>query len=530
MSLPFACNLRGGLKPIALWLFMAAAAVEAGAQTPRSFLYVDTDNGNDATGNGSLTAPYRTLNVALGHAWDLRYDPPASPCSQPPTDTGMEVVVKVKATTTPVAPSGYGGHEADGWLTFAEDCQGQTRKPFPIRMIERVHIEGVRSGNQAPRVLIDESGGSHPFGATNWGGQPVLKRALFHAASSATLANLHLDGSTYSFKKTDRVLGVFAEGVSGFSVSNCGIDDLYDGLRFRAGSPSITTAASVVGCDVTSMGPLDLNPSSLNENQGHAGIWIEGSGSVDVAVSDSYFEGSHDAIEVAGSNMAFGRVSLTSDVMTGNENGLEIVGSGNIVVVVSDCEFVGNVNHSTLATTPPGMGMPLFLPDGTPLSPGALVARDMNTTLTMRSSTLVDNAFGIVANSPGMFDLGYTGSEGPGLNSFTFNLPAGDDPNNAVRTALSVGNPAAQVFAGGNVWYHLNQNQGTTTTGCLTGVRTGAPLVGDNLVPSPMLPSLLAPPGPTKGQCCDPATGMDWKRNYTLVPGASVDFGTDCLP
>ncbi len=497
------------------------AAPEARGQGLRTFIHVNTDTGSDQTGDGSITAPFKSVNKALDVAWDIRYDPPPNACVDPPIDTGIEVVIKVNAAVLPVAPTGFGGAEpADGWRSFKDECLMLFPKAFPIRMIERVSIEGVRSSGIKPRVLIDENGGSNDFTAADWGNVAIPRRAFFHGVSTATLSNFFLDGTVYFTKNTDRVVGVFAENTSAFAVQDCRVEDLYDGLRFHADGPLDATFASVSDCELISLGPITFATPD-NEDQGHAGVWLKGAGSVDVSFSNTDITGCHDAIEVAGSAMTSGRVTIMNDCnFFGNENGIEAVGTGSLVMIVDECTFDSNVNLP--------FGMPLF-EAGVPNSPGAIAARGMQNTVHVRGSTFFNNAFGLLTNAPGTYYFGGDGS-GPGENTFDFSLPPGDDPTNAVRVAMYVKDPAADVTAAKNTWYHLNLNQGTDANGCLTGLKTGHPTNGENLVPSPMIPTMNAPPGPTKGQCCDPATGGDWKRNYSLEPNASIHFGSSCLP
>ncbi len=510
---------------------MLCLAARDAAGQGRQFLHVDTDNGDDS-GNGSLAQPYQRLNTALQRAYELRYLQPVDP-TQPPAANDVDVIIKVKAATRPVAPVGFGGLspgvddglENEGWQSFADQFLGVTHPPFPIRMINRVSIQGIRSGGQRPRITIDEDGGARDFSDSDpgWDGLPVPKRAYVHAANNASLTELFLDGTVFEDKESDRVVGVYGNDVVGFLVSNCRIEDLYDGMHLHADAVDDELVASVVDSELLDAGPKSFPPDPLDEDQGHAGAWIVGSGTVDVSFDGCLFEDSHDGVEVAGSNMTSGSVRLTACTFRHNENGAEVVGTGTLETVITDCTFDTNVNQ-------PG-GMPLFLPDGTPNSPGAIAARTMTNTLTLRESTFFNNAFHIFISSNGTYDLGRNGLLMPGMNTFDydFSLFAPPDP---ARVALYVKNPAALVMAGGNVWYHVNGNQGTTPQGCLTGTVTGDPVNGTNLFDFPLVGGGVArePPGPGSGMCCEPGTNQDWKRNFALQPNAQIQFGTTCLP
>ncbi len=497
-------------------------APDLAAQTPRSYLNVNTSVGSDSTGDGSLALPYKSLNKALQAAYHLRYTAPNNPCTDNPQPVDLDVVIRVKTPAVPISPSTHGGFETSGWLTYKQDCQQTSQPAFPIRLIERVTVEGVRSGGLRAKVAIDDLNGSNPF---NWGSTTQPQRSYFHGASSATLFNLHLDGTLYTLKNSHRPNAVFAEQVQGFSISRCRIEDLYDGLYFQADAPQDSVSCTVTDSELISLGPIDIeNP--VSEDQGHSACWMVGSGSLDISFSTTWFEGSHDAIEVAGDDMTDGRLSVTGCTFFRNENGIEAVGSGQLVAAISDCNFESNYNL-------PG-GMPLTI-DGIPNSPGAIAARSMANTITVRSSSFLNNAFHFIVSTTGTYDFGESAASGPGNNGFSFDFSPWSQqssPPDPIRVAMYVKNPAAVVLAGGNTWWPLNQ--GANAAGCLTGTKVGFP-VGhpdfglNNLFPAPMNPLVIAPPGPMFGYCCE--TGSDpWRRNFSLEPGASISFGSDCLP
>ncbi len=512
-------GIRGGA--IALLLLASLTGSSATAQSGRTILYVNTDAGDDGN-SGTLALPYRTLNRALRRAFEIRYDLP-TPCTSAPTDKDTDVVIKVAAPTTPVAPWGHGGYELDGWQSYADECDSFTPPAFPIRMVERVAIEGVRSGGVQAKVLIDEDGGNTPF---DWGSTPVLRRSLFHAASSSRLGNLELSGELYHKKKTDKINAVFAENVSAFVLADCRIDDLFDGAYFSTSIGTHATVASVTDCQFVSLGPITFSDPD-NLDQGHAGAWLVGPGTLDILFSGVRFEGSHDAIEVSGTVVGEdemdGRLSITGCEFVGNENGIEAVGSGELVAAISDCEFTNNYNLE--------QGMPLFHVSGAPHSPGAIAARNGTNTITVRTSTFFNNAFSFLANAPGTYDFGIDGSNA-GNNTFNLDFSAFTGVDDPIRVMMFVLNPSAVVTAGGNTWYNINLNQGTNSAGCLTGSFTGHSTLGLNLVEVTLVDQsvIRVPPGPDVGQCCDPATNADWKRNYSLAPNASIDFGAGCLP
>ncbi len=506
-------------------LFLLGITAVTPAQSERTFLYVNTDRGND-NASGSLSAPLKTLNKALEKAWDIRYDPPANPCTDPPIDSGIGVVIKVTAPTTPVAPSTHGGNELAGWQTFQDVCLGVTHPPFPIRMIEQVWIEGISTSGARPRVLIDESAGANPYTAWNIPEIPFPQRSYFHGATSAVLANLDLDGTLFHFKKSTAVNGVYMEKVSGMGISNCRINDLFDGLRFHSDDPLNGTSCTVTDCELLSLGPL-IFPSSNAENQGHAGVWMTGSGRFDVSFSGTTVEGCHDAIEIAGTEQTEGRLSITNCTFHNNENGVEGGNDGSLFAAFSGCTFDSNFNLPS--------GMPLFN-DGVPFSPAAIITRGEQCNVTVRSCTFFNNSFCLLAGSPGTYDFGVSGTDSPGMNVFdldfgVFSSMGQPDP---LRVAMYVRDPTAVVTAGGNTWYHHNLNQGTTATGCLvnpvTGPPVGAPVTGLNLVLVTLPDSSTAwmPPGPAAGIADQ--SGVDWKRNYSLDPGTTIDLGSDCLP
>lgn len=264
----------GAFLGVMFFLGLAAGYADAGT---REYLYVDTDNGSDAN-NGTATSPFQTLNKALREAYELRFAV-SSPCSGQIGINDVDVLIYVTAATTPIAPLNHGGLEDAGWRTYFNECNSVFPPAFPIRMIERVHIYGVPVGGQKPKVLINDTQND-----MSWGSIPVLERTFFRGASSATLANFHLDGTLYLDKNTDRLNALFAEGVTDLSISNCLIEDTYDGLRFHADDPETITTATVTNCEFISQGPLrSWPPEPLNEAQGHAGAWLVGSGTLDVS-------------------------------------------------------------------------------------------------------------------------------------------------------------------------------------------------------------------------------------------------------
>lgn len=491
--------------------------------------YVDADAGNDSTNDGSLRSPFKTLNKGLNKAWRVRH--PIQ--NDDVTEADVDVVIKVQRTSTPIAPAGHGGFEPvnGGWQTYAEATAGTQHDPFPIRMIKRVSIEGVISNGQRPRITIDETlGGTF----TAWDQNPIPRRALVHGAEAANLSNLFLDGTVYLNKYSDRVKGVLPENLPCFSVSNCRIEKTFDGIYFRTTTSSSGSNGSVIDCELIGLVLNFTDPDS--EEQGHGGLWAIGPGAFNVSVSETVFQDWHDGLEVAGMPTTIGRLTLTNCDFTGNENGLEIVGDGEMTLDLLECTFAGNHNQED--------GMPLFLVDSgnAPFSPAAILVGGMDNVLTVRSCSFFNCSFGgfVSRGALGTVDFGVTGSFQPGLNTFAYDFnqfPATQDP---LRVNMYVRAPStdATVTAGGNTWFHTNLNQGTSATGCLTGVfAVGPNQPGLNLVPSPLNPAILAPPGPTVGLCCDPATSADWKRNYALdpgvpstQPGGKIDFGSDCLP
>ena len=397
---------------VGVLLCLAATLGNADAGT-REYLYVDTDNGSDAN-DGSAVSPFQTLNKALREAYELRFAV-SSPCSGQIGINDVDVLIYVTAATTPIAPLNHGGLEDAGWRTYFQECNSSDPPAFPIRMIERVHLYGVPVEGQKPRVLIDEFTNEY----VSWGSIPVLERTFFRGASTATLANFHLDGTLYLHKNTDRLNALFAEDVTGLSISNCRIEDTYDGLRFHALDAETITTATVTDCEVFSQGPLkQWPPEPNNQAQGHAGAWLKGSGTLDVSFDGCWFQGCHDAIEVAGDEMTMGMLSISDCDFFRNENGVEAVGSGSLTTTITASRFDENYNFD--------IGMPHFWSqtagEEAPFSPSAIAARNMTNTLTVRSTTFTNNSFGLIAGSEGTYDLGRNGLLTPGLNVFDFDF------------------------------------------------------------------------------------------------------------
>lgn len=398
----------------------------------------------------------------------------------------------------------------------------------------------MRSNGGKPRILIDEHNGATPY-VTEW----IVfgaKRALVWGASSASLSNFFLDGSTYFHKNSDRPRSVFLEKATGFGISDCIIEDLYHGLWIQAELSTDSASCTVDNTEFNSVGPLRTWTTPTAEDQGHAGVWIEGAGSVNALFSGCSFSGSHDAIEIAGNNMTDGRLSISNCEFIRNENGIEAVGSGNLITSISDCIFENNYNLD--------FGMPYF-DNGVPFSPGAFVTRGgINNSTSARDCRFTNNAFGVLIKSPGVFDFGESGTSDPGRNDFEFDFsafPPGTDP---LRVALFVQHPPTgqqTVMMGGNTWHPNNQQ--ASSTGCLTGSPQVA--FGQNSVNmfdkatydiEVGIGFVTVPgewsPGPRFGVLSDPLLGsVEWDRNYAIAPPVNltdppslISFGTDCVP
>jgi hypothetical protein len=113
-------------------------------------IYVNASTGDDATGTGSILAPFASANRALREAWELIAFPPAPP--NPP----VHPRIMVRYSLVPIAPSSHGGQELSGWQTDAEITAGVTYPAFPIRMIEDVSLVGMKRLEAKNVVSLDE--------------------------------------------------------------------------------------------------------------------------------------------------------------------------------------------------------------------------------------------------------------------------------------------------------------------------------------------------------------------------------------
>ncbi len=479
-----------------LWLVALAEPITAQLPAPR--LYVNADSLTE--GDGSPGAPFMTLNMALEEAYELLNPPPPGGLAPSTVD------IIVQQSTIPIAPATNGGKEAVGWQKWNDPA---VHKPFPIRMIEKVNIIGVARLGIRPMVMINETPpnppsepGFPPFGASAW--ESGLPRALFRAASNTILKGLRMDGTLFvQSKATTDPSCVSAEDVTNFAIENCDMVDWHDGVHFKANA-GFTTTATITGGTYSDFFPV----TAFGTDEGHAAIWLEGLGTVNVDVSGAVFQANHDAVEILGQGQT-ATLDVTECTFMGNENGLEAVGVGQLGFTSLGSVFDSNIN----------------LPNGIdPLvaGVGGIVVRGMNVTGVVRDCTFMDNGFGVSwtpwQESNSSLDLGQDSSGGAGHNQFLpFDPQLIADPTNDFRVHVFNGvstSDSSLIFAARNTWIPLDS--GADSVGCLLNPPPGVPKVGP-------VPASGIPPGPD-------STSVG-NRNYSIGTSfGKINFGNTCDP
>ncbi len=311
---------------LAVLLVCVATPTELAAQaTTLNIIYVNAETGDDAHA-GTARYPVQTLNEALARA-DALVNPPAG--------LPQSAKIKVFASSVPIAPVGFGGHEAEGWWE-------QGSQAFPIRMIDGVDILGIPdpATTDLPRIEIVEPSVA---GAYSYA---LGEQAFVRGASNCTLSRFVIDGT--DLEDARGVYGVVATDVLNFDIEYCDILEQHDGVRYFA-SAGMTCSGALTGCTLTDFYPIAWSGPGGPKEEGHAGLWLEGGdgGSVSVTVTGSKFLRSHDAIEIAGpvpgSQFEANLTVIDCDI-NDNENGIEIVGRGTLETYVSDGRFIDNYN------------------------------------------------------------------------------------------------------------------------------------------------------------------------------------------
>jgi len=452
-------------------------------------------------------------------AWRARFDNPTGPL--PP----HIVKVKVHASSEPIAPLGFGGQEATGWIGDDEiGCS--SRKPFPIRMVDGVDLIGVPdAGGAMPKILIDDVAAALFDPDENFTSSATCNADLLHAvviaASDAVLKGFVIDGSTMTRKTlvpdlddpgdTDdyRWPGVLADNVLDFTMIDCEVRAWHDQVCIDPLGAANSASVSIMGGSYDDAWPVATD-------EGHAALWIRGPGSSNVLIDGATFSGSHDAIEFAGESGDVINLWLWNCTFVDNENGVEGVGMGDASVEIDNCLFERNFqkglqNNGTQSTK------------GT----AAVAFRSEFVDCTIRNSVFRNNTKAILWSSgraDSVLNLGEEGNEGN--NSFCLDFclfPFGNIPDPTYQVCLKQTNPPPPsgpvanpnpILAVGNYWLPGNQGAGLDRL-LLVGTIGGAANAND--------------PQPTPGTLCiDPSTMSEHDRIWSYEnPATQIVFGFD---
>ncbi|MFN0242107.1 MAG: hypothetical protein ACKVWV_04375 [Planctomycetota bacterium] len=486
-------------------------------------------------------------------------------------------VIKVWHSVRPIAPLLFGEDESNPALRGLEPS-------FPLILPAGVQLVGIASGANKPRMLVNET---RPVG------DPVLydfvvpsnytlaspppppppapqtvpfRNAYVLAASNSSVDGFLLDGTKLRFK-ADNIdgwnVGLLAENyrvdvgggvieerdVIGFTIANCTIADLYDGIvwsRRNAGTTSGSVRDTVVS-DCFPHRKIDAITDPLDplfHEQGHAAVWLEthrptpgnsGAILVDVDTTGCTFERNHDAVETGGDpgiSDATIRYYAFDCTFQCNENGIEAVGPATCDIDIQDCRFLRNVNR------PDAEGGYRFTPTA------AIITRLKPASITVRRSIFRDNAISVLAGSAATtLDFGTFVDNpapepdfvDPGLNSFSYTrdafgepipelaLEVVTDPNRRYFVNVHLMRDA-QMTAYGNRWFGSNQDFDqdgliAPSLGLLCAQDSNAqPGVNCESYPDPSTHDEFCLPPPSTAKFAA-------ARNFALSWEACIDFG-----